>query len=1020
MTTIRRKQLRSQSGIALLTTILLMLLMASMLVGFIILINSGQQVSGMNNDYSKAFYAAEAGMEQLTAGLGTLFDSTYSPSGAQISAITSTPPNLSGVSYVRFDGSSGYTISYPVDANGNPAATNTTIKSGPYQGMTALATAYTLNVTARTNAGSEVKLQRTTQTVGIPMFQFGIFSDMDLSFFPGPSLEFGGRTHTNGNLFLAANSGPVYMDDRVTAAKDIVRANLANGYTNTSSSYGGSIYIANTTGASFRANGNTNGYLPLGLTQGSVVGMPGSTANGSWSTIAAAYNGYLRNKSQGVTPLNLGIVTVGGGSTQPIDIIRRPVSGESLSITNERYYSQASLKILLSDNPNDIMGLPCIDTSTQPFDLSLLANNPASWTGTAATLYTLMTAKGAGYQPLPLAASGAASGSPSGAYTSTDGYWLPAGNPIIKGFIKIEAQYPYSTSCNTWHDVTLEILSLGYAGRNIHPVPQSLDGSTLNPDWPATNGTTTMQAPNNQSLPFGPSSTSPYQNQTAIGSGSAGSLYTGPSMGACPDPHPNAVIRLERVRDNPSSIIALGYQAIGTRKTTSPVNLPKQATVKAVCGVDPSTGNWVSGATPLVTDFWPNVIFDPREGSLRDTAPSGAFAALPTLNGSMNYIELDAANLAKWFSGTIGSTGSNTYDVNTAPNDFVVYISDRRGNHVTSATWAGSWPPLSPQNDETGEYGWNDVVNSPANPATGCPNKTLDVGEDFDGTAQLYIYGADPTYTMKAGTALASLTYGQYGTFNGLLGTALVANPTCSAPSYGFGSIWPMVYANAANAARENPPLFFRRAVKIVNGANLLGSFSGNARTNCAGTGNPCGLTIASENPVYVQGNYNCPTCASNTFDNNNVASSIAADAVTFLSNNWNDANSFLNPYSEAARKSVTSYYRAAIIAGKNVSFAQPSGMAADYGTDGGIHNFLRYIEDWGGQTLNYTGSLVSEYYSRQAIGNYKCCNTVYNAPSRGYYFDVEFLTPALLPPRTPLFRDVNTTGFTQLLLPTQ
>jgi hypothetical protein len=267
---------------------------------------------------------------------------------------------------------------------------------------------------------------------------------------------------------------------------------------------------------------------------------------------------------------------------------------------------------------------------------------------------------------------------------------------------------------------------------------------------------------------------------------------------------------------------------------------------------------------------------------------------------------------------------------------------------------------------------------------------------------------------------LASLTYGQYGTFNGLLGTALVANPNCSAPSYGFGSIWPMVYANAANAARENPPLFLRRAVKIVNGANLLGSFSGNARTNCAGIGNPCGLTIASENPVYVQGNYNCPTCASNTFDNNNVASSIAADAVTFLSNNWNDANSFLNPYSTAARKSVTSYYRAAIIAGKNVSFAQPSGMAADYGTDGGIHNFLRYIEDWGGQTLNYTGSLVNEYYSRQAIGNYKCCNTVYNPPSRGYYFDVEFLTPALLPPRTPLFRDVNTTGFTQLLLPTQ
>ena len=36
----------------------------------------------------------------------------------------------------------------------------------------------------------------------------------------------------------------------------------------------------------------------------------------------------------------------------------------------------------------------------------------------------------------------------------------------------------------------------------------------------------------------------------------------------------------------------------------------------------------------------------------------------------------------------------------------------------------------------------------------------------------------------------------------------------------------------------------------------------------------------------------------------------------------------------------------------------------------------------------------------------------VYGAPTRGYNFGVEFLTPSLLPPKTPMFRDVNTTGF--------
>ena len=109
----------------------------------------------------------------------------------------------------------------------------------------------------------------------------------------------------------------------------------------------------------------------------------------------------------------------------------------------------------------------------------------------------------------------------------------------------------------------------------------------------------------------------------------------------------------------------------------------------------------------------------------------------------------------------------------------------------------------------------------------------------------------------------------------------------------------------------------------------------------------------------------------------------------------------------------------------KEFPFPQPGGYATnqDFGTDGGVHNFLRYNENWGangGQTLNYRGSIISMFYNRQAIGVYKCCTTVYSPPTRGYNFDTEFLTPSLLPPRTPLFRDVNTTGFTQLLLPSQ
>jgi hypothetical protein len=206
------------------------------------------------------------------------------------------------------------------------------------------------------------------------------------------------------------------------------------------------------------------------------------------------------------------------------------------------------------------------------------------------------------------------------------------------------------------------------------------------------------------------------------------------------------------------------------------------------------------------------------------------------------------------------------------------------------------------------------------------------------------------------------------------------------------------------NVARRNPLIFFRRALKLTNGAlgNLVAP----------------GLTVASENPVYVEGHWNANAAG---FGNPHVATAVLADSVTLLSDNWNDRNSLVNPYAKnttTRRNATTTWYRLAIISGKGLSFPQPGGTPQDFGTDGGAHNFLRYIEDWGGRALNYRGSIASLYISRQAVVPYKCCTTVYSPPTRGYNFDAEFLTPALLPPRTPMFRDVNITGFAQIIRP--
>jgi hypothetical protein len=92
------------------------------------------------------------------------------------------------------------------------------------------------------------------------------------------------------------------------------------------------------------------------------------------------------------------------------------------------------------------------------------------------------------------------------------------------------------------------------------------------------------------------------------------------------------------------------------------------------------------------------------------------------------------------------------------------------------------------------------------------------------------------------------------------------------------------------------------------------------------------------------------------------------------------------------------------------------------FGTDGGAGNFLRMMEDWGGVDLNYRGSMVSLFISRQGVGTFKwgAPDNVYFYSDRNFKFDDEFLQPALLPPGTPMFRDVNLLTFRQILRPNQ
>lgn len=168
--------------------------------------------------------------------------------------------------------------------------------------------------------------------------------------------------------------------------------------------------------------------------------------------------------------------------------------------------------------------------------------------------------------------------------------------------------------------------------------------------------------------------------------------------------------------------------------------------------------------------------------------------------------------------------------------------------------------------------------------------------------------------------------------------------------------------------------------IKVVDGAELP----------------DLGLTVATPNPLYVQGNYNAhgSDVGKNTTANAKPAS-LVGDAVNILSTAWSDSQSTL-PL--AARHAGDTTVNAAILAG-----IVPSG-SGHY--SGGVENFPRFLENWSGRTFTYNGSMVSMFNSLTATAPWGGAD-VYSPPARNWAFDQNFVDATKLPPGTPEVRAV-------------
>lgn len=194
------------------------------------------------------------------------------------------------------------------------------------------------------------------------------------------------------------------------------------------------------------------------------------------------------------------------------------------------------------------------------------------------------------------------------------------------------------------------------------------------------------------------------------------------------------------------------------------------------------------------------------------------------------------------------------------------------------------------------------------------------------------------------------------------------------------------------------PANVVRRGIRLINGHALPVAASNN---------NAAGLTVVSENPVYVKGNYNTGATSANPPSNTNPENSsvvapyvrrpaaVIADAITVLSNAWSD--SYHSGTARQDRLAVSTTINTALVSG-----IVPSGVnGATY--SGGGENFIRLLEDWNSndRVFCYWGSMVQLYQSKQAIMPFNGAGNLFKSPKISrYYWDSGFgKTPTLSAP---------------------
>ena len=166
--------------------------------------------------------------------------------------------------------------------------------------------------------------------------------------------------------------------------------------------------------------------------------------------------------------------------------------------------------------------------------------------------------------------------------------------------------------------------------------------------------------------------------------------------------------------------------------------------------------------------------------------------------------------------------------------------------------------------------------------------------------------------------------------------------------------------------------------------------------------GSATGFTVATPNPLYVWGNYNCTNSAylNTTNTSATVPAALLSDALTVLSPSWKDSASN-DSFGSGVRVATSTTVNAALLTG----VVYTAGSTGDSPYSGGVVNLPRLLEDWGNGgavTLTLNTSMVNLFNSIRATAPWQTPGVYYYAPTRNFNFDQNFLNQTQMPPGTP------------------